>query len=237
MAVQLHDKLTSSLAEFVRDKTRRQNSRLAIQRTNSLPSYATDTSGVPLRRQILSTATNFKPPVDCTNKAPKLGSITEDYEPEILEEEDEDDLEEHCVGKRHHSRDDSYLLGISPHSESDLELERGCYENGLTGLESAIFDFELGNDVTELKEDAAVQFQLRESQLSSDDDDSSESGYSEQDATGSTGSYHSACSRESTNGNDVSEGQSDEGTGSLSYLPSPVEDEISDEVVILTAAL
>ena len=79
MALQLHEKLTFALKEFQREKIRKQNSRLVLQRTNSAP----NTSGgsvLPLRTQLLSTATNFRPPVHKSNTAPKLGAITEDAE-------------------------------------------------------------------------------------------------------------------------------------------------------------
>ncbi len=102
LAVQLHDKLSLALSEFLKEKTRRQNSRLAIQRTNSCPSSASGISGVPLRKMFLNTGHNFKPSVDKSSSAPKLGSITEsiDEEPDpgtmgaLEEEEEEEELEE-----------------------------------------------------------------------------------------------------------------------------------------------
>ena len=97
MAVQLHDKLTFSLNEFMRDKTRRQNSRLALQRTRSPgnnPIAVNNNNsginpGVPLRQKMLSTGGKFKPPVERSSTAPKLLMITEDHEGEAEHEEKE----------------------------------------------------------------------------------------------------------------------------------------------------
>ena len=57
VALQLHEKLSFALREFQREKLRKQNSRLTLQRTNSLPKAG---SVLPLRKQLLSTANNFK---------------------------------------------------------------------------------------------------------------------------------------------------------------------------------
>ncbi|ESO82128.1 hypothetical protein LOTGIDRAFT_55984, partial [Lottia gigantea] len=79
MAVQLHQKLSFSLKEFQREKIRKQNSRLVLERTKSLPIA---NSVLPLRKQFLSTGTNFKPPISKSNTAPRLGSITENHQDE-----------------------------------------------------------------------------------------------------------------------------------------------------------
>ncbi len=196
MAVLLHDKLSFALSEFLREKTRSQNSRLTLQRTNSLPSGGAyggsgvaGYKGMPLRKKMLSTGQNFKPSVEQSNSAPKLGAISEDLEPEIIEEgeefdgtltlndsdatltEETEDIEQ----KRHNrrcSKDDSDIQ----------ELERGSSHRG--SIDETLFHVEIGNDIEELKKDEKVMFHLAHDD--SDDDDSSsrgsESGFSEQES-------------------------------------------------------
>ena len=96
MAVQLHEKLTFALTEFMKEKTRRQTSRLALQRTNSLPSSKSGISGLPCRTMFLSTGQHFKPPVDKSSGAPKLGAISEGLE-ELEEKEEQDEDEEEII--------------------------------------------------------------------------------------------------------------------------------------------
>ncbi|GFO31160.1 protein fam43a [Plakobranchus ocellatus] len=93
MALRLHEKLSSSLKEFLREKLRKQTSRLALQRTSSLPKTG---AMLPLRTQLLSTANNFRgTPTAKANAANKLGAITEDSEEEemmrVLDEEEPED--------------------------------------------------------------------------------------------------------------------------------------------------
>lgn len=85
MAVQLHDKVTWALQEFMREKTRRQNVRLTLQRTKSMPLNNSGISGVPMRKKFLSQGMNYKAPIERSASAPKLGDITEDHEGEELE--------------------------------------------------------------------------------------------------------------------------------------------------------
>ncbi|GFR71575.1 protein FAM43A [Elysia marginata] len=99
MALRLHEKLSSSLKEFLREKLRKQTSRLALERTSSLPKTG---AVLPLRTQLLSTANNFRgTPTAKANAANKLGAITEDSEEEemmkVLEEEEEEDESEEDV--------------------------------------------------------------------------------------------------------------------------------------------
>ncbi|KAK2182311.1 hypothetical protein NP493_360g03007 [Ridgeia piscesae] len=88
MAVELHDKLALALSEFVREKARRQTSRLVLQRNVSMPLA---NMGLPVRTKFLSTGQNFKPPIQRSRTAPKLCDITEDREKELLEEEEEEE--------------------------------------------------------------------------------------------------------------------------------------------------
>ena len=131
MAVQLHDKLTLALSDFLRLKTRRQNARLALQRTyslpssgsklspGSLPSPGSGVSGIPARSMFLTTGQNFKASIDKSSSAPKLGAITESI--------DEDETP-------------TVLL------EEDSSLD--------------VFEFEVGNDIAALKDDVLVRKQL-----------------------------------------------------------------------------
>ena len=197
MAVQLHDKLAFALSEFMREKCRRQNTRLALQRTNSLP---VSSSGMNARNKFLSTGQNFKPPVDRSASAPKLGSINEDLEPEeVLEEEDEeedddDDLDEDYMlvmsAARHRKKsgetEDIHRMSSSVSDSNGGDLggsNRGSStSNGEPGevVAENMFSLEVGNDVEELKKDSSVRYQLDHTD-SDNDDDSSESGFSEQD--------------------------------------------------------
>ncbi len=189
MAVLLHDKLSFALSEFLREKTRSQNSRLTLQRTNSLPSaaYGAGYTGMPLRKKMLSTGQNFKPSVEQSNSAPKLGAISEDLEPEIMEEDEdcdatltltdsdatlteENDFNEEPKHNRRCSKDDSDLQGF------DRSSHRGS-------IDETLFHVEIGNDIEELKKDEKVMFHLNHDD--SDDDSSSrgsESGFSEQES-------------------------------------------------------
>jgi len=221
IAVQLHDKLTCAFSEFVREKTRRQNARLALQRTNSLPACTNRESiGTPLRRRFLSTAQNFKPSIESAGNAPKLGSIIEDCEQgqDVLEEdeeesEDEDDelaggLSARELTLRKMSRDEMLLRGIRQHSDGDLNLRLN--NANLPSLEAeedtylnSMLDIEVGNDVDALKADQKVQYEMRGFE-DDEDDDSSESGFGERlslkRSTGSTGSSSSTGSCESVVG-------------------------------------
>lgn len=238
MALQLHDKISSALSEFVREKTRRQNARLALQRTKSLPtstSHGADPvtlpTDQPLRRKLLSTAQNFKPPVDRSPSAPKLGAITETCEI-IEEEEDEEELSDEEIIPSPHPRltraateEAYYSDACSTHSDGDLH--ENINNHGL-------FDLELGNDLTALQNDAAVQFQVTRSQLSDDEDDnSSESGFSEHEAGGS------ACSTSSSGrGESEADHVTDHVTEemSLCFLPSP-ENASSNHMIVVSSVL
>ncbi|RXG73383.1 Protein FAM43A [Armadillidium vulgare] len=85
MASQLQDRLSLALHEFRREKAIRQNARLSV--VNAV--Y--DVSTLPLRKFYLVTgASNYRPPLERSKSAPRLGAIEE-----IIEEE-EDELEEVC---------------------------------------------------------------------------------------------------------------------------------------------
>ncbi|KAH3805160.1 protein FAM43A-like [Dreissena polymorpha] len=182
MAVQLHDKISFALKEFVREKTRKQNSRLTLQRTRSLPMK---NSVVPLRTQMLSTGQNFKPPISKSNTAPRLGAITEDHEQEELESDDgileEEEEEDGYNVKVAFEEEDSELtsptvnaLTLCGHDTSDVEFS--------LDLDSErVIDIELGNNIDELKLDEEVQFIISHS-ADSDDESSESSGFNEPDS-------------------------------------------------------
>ena len=170
MALQLHEKIKFALSEFVREKSRKQTSRLTLQRTNSLP---TSGSVVPKRTQMLSTGQNFKPPICKSNTAPRLGAISEDMEHEIGEddaiaEEDEEDCDELDAALESQTLD---ALTLHGHDTVLHDHDHG-------GSAARIIDIEIGNDIDELKLDTEVQFCLNNGDS---DDESSESGFHESD--------------------------------------------------------
>ena len=205
MALQLHEKLTFALKEFQREKIRKQNSRLVLQRTNSAP----NTSGgsvLPLRTQLLSTATNFRPPVHKSNTAPKLGAITEDAEE--MAEEEEEGLEEEVTatvapatasmpgtphsagpsaaslvhgGRQHHDILEALNLqgGLTFTARGD---GRGDGDLELGDLDPAtpppVIDLEVGNDLDALRRDGGVRCCL---EPGDSDEESAESGFHDQD--------------------------------------------------------
>ena len=169
VAVQLHDNITLALSDFVRLKTRRQNARLALQRSyslpssgdklspGSLPSPGSGVSGIPARSMYLTTGQNFKESIDKSASAPKLGAITESIDeeeiPAVL-------LEENC----------------SLNSEEMLH----------------VFEFEMGNDVEALKQNLSVRKQLAKDGCFalSGDDDSMEDNESNSGSTSSDVDSH-----------------------------------------------
>lgn len=86
---QLHEKLSLAFAEFLRDKVRRQNSRLVLQKLSQHGSLdAAPQPAASTRSKFLTTGQNFKPSVARSRGAPKLRSISEDREGERLEQID-----------------------------------------------------------------------------------------------------------------------------------------------------
>nr|KAG5688006.1 hypothetical protein BaRGS_022947 [Batillaria attramentaria] len=189
IALQLHEKLTFALKEFQREKLRKQNSRLMLQRTNSLPKTG---SVLPLRKQLLSTATNFRPPASKSTGAPKLGAIHEDHEEEemavaldqVIEEEEEDEDESfNEVAVAEHIKPD-----LDPHTAAminALNLESTEVVGDETFHSDPIIEVEIGNDIEQLRCDRDVQFCVNEAQDS--DEESAESGFHDQDERGHNG--------------------------------------------------
>ncbi|XP_071116475.1 protein FAM43A-like [Haliotis cracherodii] len=170
MALQLHEKLSFALKEFQRDKVRKQNSRLVLQRTNSLPKAG---SVLPLRKQMLSTATNFKPPVSKSNTAPKLGAITEDFE--------ECEHEEFCVCEDLGECDENDNLESASEMVAALTLNSdtaSLHTLNPECLTDRIIDVEIGNDIDELRQNEEIK--LCHGNTDSDEE-SAESGFHDQD--------------------------------------------------------
>ncbi|XP_005105333.1 protein FAM43A [Aplysia californica] len=204
MALQLHEKLSFALKEFQREKIRKQNSRLVLQRTNSLPKTG---SILPLRTQLLSTANNFRPPVSKSHTAPKLGAITEDAEEpeeEFVEEEeeyeDEEAVNQHMVSTKTSVSDEEddeeeYDENLPPTPVSagpspPRLLHKGKEHHDILEalnlqsgdeflLAQPIIDLEVGNDLDELRRDDGVRCCLHE--RTDSDEESAESGFHDQD--------------------------------------------------------
>ena len=187
IALQLHEKLSCALKEFQREKLRKQNSRLTLQRTNSLPKAG---SVLPLRKQLLSTATNFKPPASKSAGAPKLGAIHEDHEEEEEEEEEELEASEQVLVEveLEEEEDESFNEGEMQVSE-EYDARTAAMLDALN-LESTgamaeefhsepIIDVEIGNDIEQLRCDRDVQYCVHEATDS--DEESAESGFHDQD--------------------------------------------------------
>ncbi|KAK7090686.1 protein FAM43A-like [Littorina saxatilis] len=178
IALQLHEKLSFALKEFQREKLRKQNSRLTLQRTNSLPKQG---SVLPLRKQLLSTANNFKPPASKSTGAPKLGAIHEDHEEEeeemrrslaeVLEEEEEDDSFNEGI--------DLDSAGFRPAAMLEALNLESPEAMGEDFISEPIIDVECGNDIEQLRCDRDVQYCVHEAADS--DEESAESGFHDQD--------------------------------------------------------
>lgn len=109
---QLRQKMSFALAEYTREKTRRQNSRLVIQRTRSVPAGVGGIA-LPVRTQHLRQGQLFKPSSSYSNNAPHLCAITEElnepeggyrtgpnrlsWQPGTLQEEEEEEEEKSDV--------------------------------------------------------------------------------------------------------------------------------------------
>ncbi|KAK8384105.1 hypothetical protein O3P69_016081 [Scylla paramamosain] len=85
MATQLRVRLATALQEFRREKVVRQNARLSLMHA------LYDSASIPRRKLLLSTGgSNYRPPLERSKSAPKLGAIEETIEEE---EEEEDEVQ------------------------------------------------------------------------------------------------------------------------------------------------
>jgi hypothetical protein len=88
IASQLQEKRAAALDEYRREKKRRQNSRvMLLTRSNSVPSEVTCPGGGAIRTKFLVTGQNFRPSIDRSTSAPKLGLIAEGIEEEPFMED------------------------------------------------------------------------------------------------------------------------------------------------------
>ena len=126
MTLALHDKLAFSLQEFMREKRKRQNSRLTLQKTNSLGSLPSSTNsyGTSLRQKMLSNGQKFKPCVEISSSVPKMMTITESY--------DEDTAEE-FIAQQQHRGAPSATAGDVDDSDDDSDIEVEAYSAMMCG--------------------------------------------------------------------------------------------------------
>ena len=94
IASQLQERLAVALDEFMREKRRSQNSRLAVKLhpTSSLPNDVSNPGGGSVRTKFLKLGQNFRPPIGHSNSAPKLGSISERDEDQLVADSTSDDV-------------------------------------------------------------------------------------------------------------------------------------------------
>ena len=155
MATQLRVRLTAALHEFRREKVTRQNARL------SLVHAIYDSASLPRRKLLLSTgSSNYRPPLERSKSAPKLGAIEESIE----EEEEEEQLLEGEI-------DESRVL-LAPVAEristtisdttSDIVADYdSCSEAASAGKEQ--FVNSIGEeDVEETDDQCQVEFNSRD---------------------------------------------------------------------------
>ncbi|KAK3864989.1 hypothetical protein Pcinc_029362, partial [Petrolisthes cinctipes] len=89
MACELRVRLAAALQEFRREKVVRQNARL------SLTSAIYDNASIPRRKLLLSTGgANYRPPLERSKSAPKLGAIEEIIGEEEEQENEDFDMED-----------------------------------------------------------------------------------------------------------------------------------------------
>lgn len=122
MALLLYQTSANALAEFKRlkrrDDARHQQQELVGAHTIPL---------VPLRKLLLHGPSCYKPPVERSRSAPKLGSITEDLlgeqqEEELQEEEEEE--EEHLEGCLEEEEEEEDRVGPGDPAEEEAEAQR-----------------------------------------------------------------------------------------------------------------
>ncbi|CAL4109891.1 unnamed protein product [Meganyctiphanes norvegica] len=109
MATELRIRLVNALQEFRREKVTRQNARLSIMHA------IYDSANLPRRKMLLSTgSSNYRPPLERSKSAPKLGAIEES-----IEEEDEEavnsEVEEQIV-----EEDEPTCVFVQPTQEEDV---------------------------------------------------------------------------------------------------------------------
>jgi len=115
---QLQERLTVALDEFMREKRRNQNSRLAVK-LHHQPNDMSSPGGGSVRTKFLKQGQNFRLPIGHSNSAPKLGSISESDEDEMAADAADDDVSSHCQSITEEDRcdgDDDSSISSSPHT-------------------------------------------------------------------------------------------------------------------------
>lgn len=166
IAVLLHEKLSAALRDYKREKISKQNVRLAGLNPT-----------LPMRKQMLSSGQNFRPPMNRSKSAPRLHSIEECPSEEEMEEEEEEEEE---VVEEDSESTSSEVFTLPPDTPSEDRRE-----NEFFAADASNIDLEIGNDIDQLKLDARVHkcLLLRNHSQTSEpgeiDSVSDESGYHE----------------------------------------------------------
>jgi len=186
IALLLHEKISSALRDYKREKIARQNTRLC----GTMAGYPS----VPQRKILLSVGgQNFRPPMNRSKSAPRLHSIEEcGHEEEddestrsssnfkrgdTIQEVDEDEIEDEDEDEEEQNEEEemnvvrSYFVPGTPR-----EVEFRCLKSPFH------VDMEIGNDVEKLRINERVQRLLRRPNSTSTTDTeadsiSDESGY------------------------------------------------------------
>ncbi|KAF2360800.1 PTB/PI domain [Trinorchestia longiramus] len=131
MAGQLKERLALALHEFRREKVIRQNARLSLMHA------IYDNAALPTRKVLLSTGTtNYRPPLERSKSAPKLGSIEETIEEE--EEEDQSPIEEEEDGDTGIRRRNFHASPVGSLAISETMSDIIQYNNRSTELGTAL---------------------------------------------------------------------------------------------------
>lgn len=134
MAAQLRVRLASALQEFRREKVVRQNARLSLMHA------IYDSAAIPRRRLLLSTgAANYRPPLERSKSAPKLGAIEES-----IEEEDEEELE-------HSDEDIDAIEGASVHLRPEEDV--GGSSTVSETISDIVVDYDSGSEAASAGQD------------------------------------------------------------------------------------
>ncbi|XP_027791935.2 protein FAM43A [Marmota flaviventris] len=123
MALLLYQTSANALAEFKRlkrrDDARHQQQELVGAHTIPL---------VPLRKLLLHGSCCYKPPVERSRSAPKLGSITEDLlgeqQEQELPEEEEEEHPEGCLEEEEEEEEEENRVGVEGPAEEETEAQR-----------------------------------------------------------------------------------------------------------------
>lgn len=151
MAAQLRVRLAAALQEFRREKVVRQNARMSLMHA------IYDSASIPRRKLLLSTGgSNYRPPLERSKSAPKLGAIEETIEEEEEEEDglghsDEEEIDE-IEAASVHMQPEEDIGGSSTVSEttSDIVVDYdSSSEVASAGQDQYVLDEEYEDDVSQ----------------------------------------------------------------------------------------